>query len=254
MPLIEVVPGPKTSRATLLRAVEFARRLGKTPIVVKDGNGFLVNRVLMSYLNEALLLLEEGMPFPEIDRAVVGWGMPMGPYELLDEIGIKVSMKVSHVLSSSYPDRTEPGRLHNVIAGSDRLVGKSSGEGFYLYAKGKRKTPNPLVASILVANGVKPAAKADIQAAMERCAMRLVNEAALCMQDGLVERPDQLDLAMILGTGFPPFRGGLLAWADSEGLAKFAKRLSLLEEKYGKRFKPALNLTTENGGRGRFYV
>ena len=144
MPLIEVVKGPKTSNLTVQKMIALAQKLKKSAVVINDCNGFLVNRILMTYLNEAILMVEEGADFVKIDRAIYDFGMPMGPFTLLDEIGIKVGYKVAKVLFNAYPERSKASKIFSAIGSSDDISGKTSGKGFFIYKKNK-KIPNQAI-------------------------------------------------------------------------------------------------------------
>lgn len=252
MPLIEVVPGEKTSQETVLRSVEFARKLGKTPIVLKDCNGFLVNRILMAYLNESLLMLEEGVDFDVIDRAMLSYGMPMGPFALFDEIGIKVGFKIAKLFSVFYPERFKIIKIQHDFENVKQLSGKSSGVGFYVY-RNKNKKPNPLIAKILKENGINFNIKISPDEIIERSILMMINEASLCIEEGIIDKARYLDFAMLIGTGFPAFRGGLLATADEMGIENIVTKLKQYEVKYGKRFKPTNLLVEMSNNKERFY-
>lgn len=234
MPLLEVVRGEKTTDAALVTAVALARKLGKTPVVVKDSPGFVVNRVLMPYLREAMHLLEEGFTVADIDNAMKKFGMPMGPFEVVDEVGLDVALKVAGVLSAAFPDRMAPAPLLEKLVASGRL-GRKNGRGFYRH-QGKRRSPDPEVSTLLGITGSRKPASLDQLS--ERMGLAIVNEAARCVEEGIVSDPGHVDLAMIFGTGFSPFRGGPLRWADSLGLPHVAARLTALKAEKGVRFEP----------------
>ena len=239
MPLIEVVRGPRTSDQTMVTAVALARRLGKTPVVVNDAPGFVVNRILMPYLREALHLLEEGFGLTDIDQAMKAFGMPMGPFEVVDEVGLDVGAKVAAVLSRAFPDRMSPAPVLEKLVAAGRL-GKKSGLGFYRH-RGRKRVPDPTVAAKLgLARTRRPASPAALA---ERMVMAMINEAAHCLEDGVVADADMLDLAMIFGAGFPPFRGGVLRHADTLGLVQVQARLTALRAECGERFAPAKLIT-----------
>lgn len=234
MPLVEVVRGVRTSDAALATAVGLARRFGKTPVVVKDSPGFVVNRILMPYLREAMHLLEEGYPLPEIDAAMRRFGMPMGPFEVVDEVGLDVAHKVAGVLGRAFPTRMAPAPLLEKLMAAGRL-GKKSGTGFYRHA-GKKREPDPAVRRLLGLQRERRAQTPDVLA--ERMVLAMVNEAARCVEEGIVADAGQVDVAMIFGAGFPPFRGGPLRHADTLGLAQVAARLTALRAQCGERFAP----------------
>jgi len=235
MPLVEVIVGARTSSAARDTALALARRLGKTPVVVKNAPGFLVNRILMPYLNEALHLFRQGVTIEALDRAMVDFGMPMGPLRLLDEIGLDVADKVSHILGAAFGDRVDPAGVLEPMVQGGRL-GRKSKLGFYRY-RAREITADPAVYPL----ADRPARDVITQgpaAWCERMTLAMVNEAARCLEESVVDSPAHVDLAMILGTGFPPFRGGLLRYADTLGLARVAERLQALEREQGARFAP----------------
>jgi 3-hydroxyacyl-CoA dehydrogenase/enoyl-CoA hydratase/3-hydroxybutyryl-CoA epimerase len=235
MPLVEVVRGPRTSDATLVSAVGLARKLGKTPVVVKDAPGFVVNRILMPYLREAMVLLEEGYRLTEIDASMRSFGMPMGPFEVLDEVGLDVANKVAGVLSKAFPDRMEAAPALETLIAAGRL-GRKSGRGFYRHRGGKRQ-PDSKLRELLELKRERSAPALEMLS--ERMVLAMINEAARCVEDGVVADAGLVDLAMIFGTGFPPWRGGPLRHADSLGLVKVEARLNALRAERGVRFAPA---------------
>jgi 3-hydroxyacyl-CoA dehydrogenase/enoyl-CoA hydratase/3-hydroxybutyryl-CoA epimerase len=247
MPLVEVIMGRRTSPRSAGTVAAFARRLGKTPVLVGDGPGFLVNRLLAFYMSEAMTLVAEGHAIEEIDTAMVDWGMPMGPIALTDEVGIDVAIKVAHILGEAFGDRLA------APAGQDKLIsagrlGTKNGRGFYLYEDGRRAAPDNEVYSLLgLHHRVR---EADPSRLVERMVLPMVNEAARCLEERIVAHPGPLDLALIMGTGFPPFRGGLCRWADGEGLAQVVRDLERLAESVAPRFQPcpALRRAAAAGG------
>jgi 3-hydroxyacyl-CoA dehydrogenase/enoyl-CoA hydratase/3-hydroxybutyryl-CoA epimerase len=235
MPLVEVVRGAKTSDTTLASAVALARRLGKTPVVVADSPGFVVNRVLMPYLGEAMALLEEGYPLAELDRAMRRFGMPMGPFQVLDEVGLDVAKNVAGVLGAAFADRMAPSAALDKLIAAGRL-GKKSGRGFYVY-RGRKAQPDPRLAQLLGLARERRAQNPD--ALVERMVLAMVNEAVRCLEEGIARDAGDIDLAMIFGTGFPPFRGGPLRHADALGLPQVVARLNAHRAERGERFAPA---------------
>ncbi len=247
MPLVEVVVGRQTGRETAAAVAAFARRLGKTPVVVRDGPGFLVNRLLAFYSAEAMWLLDEGLRVEDVDRAMLDFGMPMGPLRLADEVGLDVSAKVGQILHGAFGDRLPFPAWIDRLAGTGRL-GVKSGLGIYRYDGRRERGPDPGIYSLL---GLSPRRTApDLAALAERMVLPMVNEAARCLEEGVVGSPGELDLAMVFGTGFPPFHGGLCRWADGQGLAVLAARLESLAGSVGPRFAPseALLRFAEQGG------
>lgn len=252
MPLVEVIRGDKTSDRATMAIFELSKRLGKTPIVVKDGPGFLVNRLLMPYLNEASYLLAEGAPIEELDKAMLAFGMPMGPATLLDEVGLDVGSKVAKILHHAFGARALPCPLNDRLVEA-KLLGKKAGKGFYLYdAQGKKGELNPEIYKIL---GVTPVTPSKDQKAnwVPRMIYPMINEAALCLAEGIVAEAQDVDLGMIMGTGFAPFRGGPLRYADSVGIDNIVKKLEELGKMVGPRFAPSAPLV-ERARRGeKFY-
>lgn len=252
MPLIEVIRGDKTAPDAIAQVYGLSRKLGKTPIVVKDGPGFLVNRLLMPYLNEASFLIQEGAPVETLDAAVLAFGMPMGPATLIDEVGIDVAVKVSKILHHAFGERLKPCELNEKLYAS-KLLGKKGSKGFYLYdPAGKQKGLNPEIYRVL---GLKSKAPTDLEKGLwiDRMMLPMVNEAARCLNEGIVETAQDVDLGMILGTGFPPFRGGLLHYADEMGLEKVVTKLEGLRLQLGLRFEPCDTLRDMARNKTTFY-
>ncbi|HSB35975.1 MAG TPA: 3-hydroxyacyl-CoA dehydrogenase NAD-binding domain-containing protein [Thermoanaerobaculia bacterium] len=237
MPLVEVIYGARTDPEVTATVFDLAKRMGKTPVVVKDAPGFLVNRILGPYIGEAVRLFLEGHPVTEIDRAMRAFGMPVGPIELLDDVGIDVATKGGETLSAAWPERMPADPSFGKLVGSGRL-GRKAKKGFYLYDGDRRTGPDPSVWSDLgmpVPAG-RRASRGEIEA---RLIFPMINEAAFCLAEEVVGSPAKLDLAMIFGTGFPPFRGGLCAHADAVGAAVIVEELTKLASLNGPRFAPA---------------
>jgi len=252
MPLIEVIRGKNTDDRAVATIFELSKKLGKYPVVVKDGPGFLVNRLLVPYLNESMYLLNDGASIPETDRALLNFGMPMGPVELIDEVGVDVGAKVLHILHEAFGERMRPAPLADKATDEKRL-GKKVGIGMYVYSdEGKKKVLDPKIYSIL---GVKPKPGSISEVEIiERCVLPMINEASRCLAESIVASPTQVDLAMIMGVGFPPFRGGLLRYADTLGIDRIIDRLKFFEKRFGSRFEPPpplLQMASE--GRKHFY-
>ncbi len=249
MPLVEVIRGSKTSDVAMATVANFARKLGKTVVYCNDGPGFVVNRILGPYMNESGFVLEEGNSIESIDKAMVDFGMPMGPMALLDEVGIDVAAKVAKILGAAFGARMEPSHVVETLYAGGRY-GKKNGKGLYLYEGGKRQGPDPSVYKVL---NIKSTHAADPQAVVERMIFAMVNEAAMILDEKIVASPGELDLAMIMGTGFPPFRGGLLRYADKLGLPYILARLDDLAQKHGKRFLATAALRKIAERDGKFY-
>lgn len=239
MPLVEVVVGKDTSPDAIETVAAFARKLGKTPVRVANKPGFLVNRLLGFYMVEALWLLHEGQRIEEVDQAMVAWGMPMGPIALIDEVGIDVAVKVAHILAEAFRGRLPLPPWADELPSPDRLGAKTQ-KGLYRYEDGRRTVPDPAVYAAIPDGGRGSAA--DPSRLVDRMVLRMVDEAARCLAEGVVGTPDELDLAMILGTGFPPFRGGLCRWADRQGVARLEVELERLAAAVGERFEPSYAL------------
>ena len=240
MPLVEVVRGKRTSPETVAAVAALSRRLGKLPVVVNDGPGFLVNRILMPYLGEALRMLEEGSRIEEIDHALLNFGMPMGAFILLDEIGIDIAHKVSGILREGLGERITASPLLEKLY-QNNFYGKKNGRGFYLYLHGKRGGASPLVYSFLPKRA-KNEGWIPEQEIVERAVFLMIKEAVLCLEAGIIDRPDLLDAALVFGIGFPPFRGGLLRYAESLGAKYIVERLNAYAAQYGDRFAPPQSL------------
>jgi 3-hydroxyacyl-CoA dehydrogenase/enoyl-CoA hydratase/3-hydroxybutyryl-CoA epimerase len=231
MPLIEIITTEYTSPVTLVSTLEFAKKLGKTPVIVKDAPGFLVNRILLAYINEAGRILGEGGSIVEIDRFATKFGMPMGPFTLSDEVGLDVGVKVLHILEAGLGARFKPSEIFDKVLPL-KLLGKKSGKGFYIH--GKERVVNPEVQALIKGGGgVKE------EEALDRMMYIMINEAAMIVQEKVVDGADAVDIGMIFGTGFPPFRGGLLRYADSIGISKLVDNMEKLEARFKDgRFKP----------------
>ena len=213
MPLVEVVRGTASSPSTLAAVHRFALALGKTPVVVGDGPGFLVNRILGPYLNEAGWLLTDGVEGPQIDRAATDFGMPMGPLRLFDEVGIDVAGHAGRTLHAALGDRLTPAPALVAMGETGRL-GKKGGSGFYRYEKGKEDGFDTDVYALLGDALHAPAEPVDDRQVRTRLILAMINEAARVLEDGIARSAGDVDLAMIMGTGFPPFRGGILRYVD----------------------------------------
>jgi 3-hydroxyacyl-CoA dehydrogenase/enoyl-CoA hydratase/3-hydroxybutyryl-CoA epimerase len=253
MPLVEVIRGEKTSSEATATIFELSKKLGKIPVVVKDGPGFLVNRLLMPYLIEAAFMLEEGVSADKVDEIYVQeFGMPMGPFTLMDEIGIDVCAKVVKIFHESFGDRLQtPEVMHKLV--EKKRLGRKTLKGFYLYdERGKRGDIDPSVyADIGLKNPTDPLNNKDI---VQRGIFAMINEAALALiEEHIVDTPEEVDLAMIMGTGFPPFRGGLLRYADSVGTAYIVDELEIYASRLGERFKPSVPLRNMAKTKRSFY-
>ena len=233
MPLLEVIRHPGSDPEAVSRAVAAGEKLGKTVIVVEDGPGFFTTRVLAPLLNEAAWSLVEGASIEEIDRALKAWGWPVGPLTLLDEVGLDVGRHVQEVLRAAFGERMSPPEaLARLLA--DGRSGRKSGRGFYRYDGGQKRVDESVYRLLDWQSRPQPAE--DIA---DRCWLAMLNEAARAQAEGILTDPKAIDLAVIFGFGFPPFRGGILREADRRGLGWVVDRLDRLAERYGERLRPA---------------
>jgi 3-hydroxyacyl-CoA dehydrogenase/enoyl-CoA hydratase/3-hydroxybutyryl-CoA epimerase len=239
MPLVEVIRTASSDDASLATAAALAGRMGKTAVVVKDAPGFLVNRILIPYLAESLALAAEGTSVPAIDAAMKDWGMPMGPFELLDEIGLDVSAHVLGSLAGQIGRDRVPMTPGIDMALEKGWLGKKSGKGFYVYGNKKDDKPalNAEMSALFAPKS--PAVSLSPEDIAWRLVLPMINEAARLLEEGVVDNTDAVDLAMVLGTGFAPFRGGLVHYADSVGMPAIVQRMQQLAAKSGPRFAPA---------------
>jgi 3-hydroxyacyl-CoA dehydrogenase/enoyl-CoA hydratase/3-hydroxybutyryl-CoA epimerase/3-hydroxyacyl-CoA dehydrogenase/enoyl-CoA hydratase/3-hydroxybutyryl-CoA epimerase/enoyl-CoA isomerase len=250
MQLVEVIRGEKTSDQTVVTLVALAKRIGKTPIVVRDCPGFLVNRILFPYINESLVLLEEGASPRAIDKAATAFGMPMGPITLNDLVGNDTALYSGRVVNAAFADRAKPSRILDELVAAGRL-GQKSGAGFYSYAKGSRGADDPAFAAILdrCRTGRRDIGQEEIT---DRLFLPMLTEASRCVSEGIVREPGDVDMGLILGIGFPAWRGGILRWADEMGVAKVLEKLKKYEP-LGKRFEPTEQIRKLAAAGNRFY-
>ncbi len=222
MQLVEIVQGAGTQPRVVQGALQFTRKLDKLPLPCKSAPGFVVNRILMPYINEALFALADGIPAAVIDLGGTRFGMPMGPIELADVVGLDVSLHVGRVLAEAFRRQVPDVLVKQVEQGK---LGRKSGEGFYVWREGK-----PVRAEAQIAD-IPP----DLE---DRLILPMLNEAAAVLREGVVEDADLLDAAAIFATGFAPFRGGPLQYAQTRGIENVTLRLTELERRYGERFRP----------------
>lgn len=220
MPLVEIIRGNETDEQVVQQALAFGKNIGKLPLAVKSSPGFLVNRILMPYILEAVTMVDEGIAPEVIDKAATDYGMPMGPIELADTVGLDICKSVANILSTAL-DMPLPDNLKEL---SDKKLGKKTGEGFYRYDKNKP-----------VKN--KRASYSDPQQVQDRLVMRLLNEATACLREGIVAEKDLIDAGVIFGTGFAPFRGGPLEYIRNCGVDNLTQTMATLETKFGARFE-----------------
>ncbi len=256
MQLVEVIRGQKTGDATIATAVAYARALGKSPIVMHDGPGFLVNRLLLPYMNEAALLVEEGASLAEIEQAAKAFGMPMGPFTLYDVVGLDVAVHAGRVMLEAFPDRVVPAQIVQKLVDRGR-IGQKAGRGFFDYAPAKGGKPPRGTYSDEVARLIDECRKGaprrfSVDELTDRLFLPIVVEATRVLEDGLVPDARDVDLALILGIGFPPFRGGLFFWADQLGPANIVEKLKPYAE-LGQRYEPTRLLTKLAQTNAKFY-
>jgi 3-hydroxyacyl-CoA dehydrogenase/enoyl-CoA hydratase/3-hydroxybutyryl-CoA epimerase len=221
MMLVEIIRSEGTRDAVVEDALAFTRRLDKLPLPCRSSPGFVVNRVLMPYMTEAMLAADEGVPLALIDRAAVEFGMPMGPIELADTVGLDVASHVGKILADAFGLPVPRGTAELLAAGH---VGRKSGRGYYAWQDGKP---------------VKPATEGRAPDDLtDRLVLQYLNEAVACLRERVVEDADLLDAGMIFGTGFAPFRGGPLHYARARGVPAIVSRLEELAAKHGPRFRP----------------
>ncbi len=236
MKLIEVIPGLTTSQETVDDVTSFSESLRKIPVRVNECAGFLVNRLLMPYLNEAAYCLQEGAANREdIDKAMRDFGFPMGPFTLVDQLGIDICFDATKVLLDSYGNRMKPAEIWYRLYEA-KYIGAKSGAGFYSYSPEK-----PDVLPKLISEVQKQTKKTGTKFTAERLLFPMINEAAWCIEEN-VAKPADIDLAMVAGTGFPQEKGGLLKYADEVGLDHVLAVLQDLYTKEGERFWPAPRL------------
>ena len=221
MPLVEVIHTGETDPESIDLGLAFCKRIDKLPLPCLSGPGFLVNRVLGPYMMEALLAAEEGIPLAMIDKTALEFGMPMGPIELVDAVGVDVAYHVGQILGEAF-GAPVPGTLKKLV--DAKQLGKKSGKGFYEYKDGKPKKPP-------VGDAVMPEDLPD------RLTLAMLNEAVACLREGVVSDADMVDAGVIFGTGFAPFRGGPISYARARGVKALRERLAELEREHGPRFK-----------------
>jgi 3-hydroxyacyl-CoA dehydrogenase/enoyl-CoA hydratase/3-hydroxybutyryl-CoA epimerase len=222
MPLVEIVVGEQTDPVVAKQAAAFAHKLGKLPLPVKSAPGFLVNRILMPYLLEAVIMVEEGIAPQHIDKAATNFGMPMGPVTLADTVGLDICLSVASILSEQLGGEV-PGLLQRHVKAKE--LGKKTAKGFYDWEKGKPVTPDST-------DKTPPSDLAD------RLILRMLNESVACLREEIVDDADMLDAGIIFGTGFAPFRGGPMQYIKDRGASELHEKLKQFSRLYGERFTP----------------
>ncbi len=251
MPLLEIIRGKDTSDQVIATSVEFGKQQGKTVIVVEDGAGFYVNRILAPYMNEAGRLVAEGVAVDKIDKALVNSGFPVGPMTLLDEVGIDVATKVAPILEEAFGERMSPPAMFDKLKADDRK-GRKNGRGFYRYnntGKGKKSVDE----SIYKVLGIQPTNSLSDEKISERCLLMMINDAVRCLEDKIIRNVRDGDIGAIFGIGFPPFLGGPFRYIDTIGAAEIVKKMQYLEKAHGSRFKPAQMLLDKAEAGEGFY-
>ena len=251
MPLLEVIVTPTTADETTATAVAYGKKLGKTVIVVQDGPGFYVNRILSPYINEAGRLLDEGVAIDAVDDALVDFGFPVGPITLIDEVGLDVAGKSGHIMLDAFGARFAPPESIRKVIDSGRL-GRKSKSGFYFYdAAGKKGSVDQTVYEIYApGRGRSEMSKEEIQ---RRTVYAMLNEAVRCLADGIIRSPRDGDVGAVFGIGFPPFRGGPFRYMDTIGIDTLVEQLDELNDRFPGRFEPAPLLVQMARTRTRFH-
>ncbi|CAH0525254.1 fatty acid oxidation complex subunit alpha FadJ [Vibrio hippocampi] len=254
MPLVEVIPHESTSDETVATMVKFARKQGKTPIVVKDQAGFYVNRILAPYMNEAAQILLSNEPIEALDKALLKFGFPVGPITLLDEVGVDIGAKIMPILVAELGPRFQgPDVFDKLLA--DGRKGRKAGKGFYSYKgkedKGKTKKVDSSVYKVL---NLSPEAKLTENEIALRAVLPMLNEAVRCLDEGIIRSPRDGDIGAIFGIGFPPFLGGPFRYMDQLGIKRVVELMNEHAEKYGDRFAPCDGLLTRAGLGEGFYT
>jgi 3-hydroxyacyl-CoA dehydrogenase/enoyl-CoA hydratase/3-hydroxybutyryl-CoA epimerase len=267
MPLLEVITTGETYPQVTATAVAYGKKLGKTVIVVNDGPGFYVNRILSPYLNEAAILLDQGVAIDLIDKAIVDFGFPVGPITLVDEVGLDVATKAGKIMADAFPDRMQPAKSIQSVVAAGRY-GRKSKKGFYTYdSNGKKGEVDQTVYSLFLAPGSVPVATtitapngADTSPTempaiqiQQRTVLAMLNEAVRCLSDGIIRSPRDGDVGAVFGIGFPPFRGGPFRYMDTVGIQIVVQRLEDLNARFPRRFEPAEMLLEMARRRQNFY-
>ncbi|HJQ55015.1 MAG TPA: fatty acid oxidation complex subunit alpha FadJ [Gemmatimonadaceae bacterium] len=268
MPLLEVITTGETYPQVTATAVAYGKKLGKTVIVVNDGPGFYVNRILSPYINEAAILLDQGVAIDLIDKAIVDFGFPVGPITLVDEVGLDVATKAGKIMADAFPDRMHPAKSIQSVVAAGRY-GRKSRKGFYTYdSSGKKGEVDqtvyglflppgnvPVTTAITSPSGGEPSAPAEMPSIQiqQRTVLAMLNEAVRCLSDGIIRSPRDGDVGAVFGIGFPPFRGGPFRYMDTLGIQIVVQRLEDLNARFPGRFEPAEMLLEMARRRQTFY-
>jgi 3-hydroxyacyl-CoA dehydrogenase / enoyl-CoA hydratase / 3-hydroxybutyryl-CoA epimerase len=253
MPLLEIITTRQTHPQVTASVVAYGKKLGKTAIVVNDGPGFYANRILSPYINEAGLLLDQGVAIDIIDKALVDFGFPVGPITLIDEVGLDVATKAGKIMADAFPDRMDPAKSIQAVVAAGRY-GRKSKKGFYTYDKdGKKGDVDPSVYGLWLKPGSIPVAKSietpegdtgsipEMPAVQiqQRTVLAMLNEAVRCLSEGIIRSARDGDVGAVFGIGFPPFRGGPFRYMDTLGIKLVVQRLEDLNARFPGRFEPA---------------
>ncbi len=251
MPLLEVITTPQTASEVTATAVEYGKRIGKTVIVVNDSPGFFVNRILAPYVNEAGKLLDEGVAIEAIDKAMVAFGFPVGPIQLIDEVGLDIAGKSGAIMAEAFGGRMQPSLALTKVLGAGRL-GRKGKKGFYAYDEdGGRQGADGGVYALFGGEGNrKDVPREEIQ---RRLSLAMVNEAVRCLEEGIIHAARDGDVGAVFGIGFPPFRGGPFRYVDAIGVGEVVRQLEALDAVHAGRFTPAALLREMARSERRFY-
>jgi 3-hydroxyacyl-CoA dehydrogenase/enoyl-CoA hydratase/3-hydroxybutyryl-CoA epimerase len=237
MPLVEIITHAGTADWVTATAHAYAKKIGKTPIVVHDSPGFYVNRILSPYMAETALLLQEGVRIEELDKAMTDWGFPVGPVTLYDEVGLDVAQKSGKIMAEALSDRmgTPPTVIDKMV--EDGRLGRKNSKGFYKFGEdGKKGDPDEAVYALIGNPAKKEVPRAELQ---ERLGLIMINEAVRTLEEGVLRSARDGDVGAVFGIGFPPFRGGPFWYVDTNGAQSVLDRLRALEQRYGARYRPA---------------
>jgi len=263
MPLLEVIVTPQTNRDVTATVVAYGKKLGKTVVVVNDGPGFYVNRILTPYINEAGRLLDQGASIDTIDRALVDFGFPVGPITLVDEVGLDVASKAGKIMHDAFGDRFSPAQSVQAVVGAGRY-GRKSKKGFYLYdEEGKKGAVDesvyslltPAAREVLPSSETPPPLRVDYTATeiQQRTVLPMLNEAVRCLEEGVIRSARDGDIGAVFGFGFPPFRGGPFRYMDALGAAEVVRQLEELNDRFPGRYAPAESLVAMARRNERFH-
>jgi 3-hydroxyacyl-CoA dehydrogenase/enoyl-CoA hydratase/3-hydroxybutyryl-CoA epimerase/3-hydroxyacyl-CoA dehydrogenase/enoyl-CoA hydratase/3-hydroxybutyryl-CoA epimerase/enoyl-CoA isomerase len=241
MKLVEVIRGEQTSDATIAQAVALGRQLGKMPIVVMDGPGFLVNRLLSPYLNESLELIHDGQSPRAIDAAATDFGMPLGPLALYDLVGLDTAFYAGRTMYEAFPDRVRASPILPALSKWGRL-GRKNGQGFFQYREGVAEPIDDPAAEALLKNYVRNEVPLTPEQMQDRLLLSMLLEACRVLEEGRVRDPRDIDLGVIFGLGFPAFRGGILFWAEQQGGDAILRKLEPWRERGGRFVPPQILL------------